>query len=199
MIKLLLLCILANPAVVRVEAVEGGGSSLGSGTCIAATDKSLIVTAWHVVRDSRGPYRINKLPATLVATDKTWDLALLVVDSRLPSARLSNTPPNIGESLTVCGFGSGSYREATGIIRQFLSPGGSEPADIVAMDAAARSGDSGGPMFDSNGMIVAVLFGSDKLGAHGSHCMRVRWFIKKLQGYDDLKQLALRDYVLYGR
>ena len=199
MIKLLLLCILSNPAVVRVEAVEGRGSSLGSGTCIAATDQSLIITAWHVVRDSRGPYRINKLPATLVATDKTWDLALLVVDSRLPSARLSNTLPKLGESLTVAGFGSGDYREATGIIRQFLSPGGPEPMDIVAMDAAARSGDSGGPLFGSDGTLVAVLFGSDKLGAHGSHCMRVRWFVEKMHGYDALKQLALRDYVLYGR
>ena len=189
----------ARPSVVRVEAVEHRMSSLGSGTCIATTNQSLIITAWHVVRDGY-EFKVNGLPAKVIATNKTWDLAVLVIDQRFSVSQLSDVAPRIGDRLTVCGFGSGDYREVTGTIQHFFSPGGREPNDIVAMDAAARSGDSGGPLFKPDGTLGAVLFGSDSLGAHGSHCLRVRWFIETIRGYDELKREALKpvEHLLYA-
>lgn len=201
----------ARPAVVRVEAQERASSSLGTGTCIATTgSQSLIVTAWHVIRDATGNitvtfpdvneiYFVNKD----TVSDKNWDTALLVIPKgNMPTIRLANKPPDVGMPLTIAGYGSGTYREATGIVKKFFSPGNNYPSDILAIDAPARSGDSGGPMFYMGGTVAAVLFGSDSLGAHGSHCVRVRQFIKtSLNAYPTLQQEALKipeDYLLYG-
>lgn len=197
-----------RPSVVHIEAQERASSSLGSGTCIATnTQHSLIITAWHVVRDATGDTLITSpnldpIKVEFTVTDKNWDLALLVAEKgTLPTSRLSNKSPDIGMPLTIAGYGSGSYREATGNVKKFFSPVGNYPADIVAIDVAARPGDSGGPMFYMDQSIAAVLFGSDSLGAHGSHCMRIRWFIQtSLNKYPDLQWEALKipeDYLLY--
>jgi len=175
------------------------GNSLGSGVAVAsANGQTLILTAQHVVQDG-GPYTVAGKAARIIATDKTWDLAALVVDDSMPTARLSNRLPKIGDILTVCGYGSNNYSENTGEIVAFFSPGGNNPNDWIAINAKARSGDSGGPLFYSDGTICAVLFGSDQTGAHGSHCLRIRKFLSEIKGYDKLLKALDREYIIYGR
>lgn len=200
-----------RPAVVRMEAHERASSSLGTGTCLATTgSQSLIISAWHVIRDANGGitvkfpnvneiYFVNKD----IVSNKDWDVALLVIPKgNMPTIRLANSIPDVGMPLIIAGYGSGMYRETTGLVKHFYSPVGNYPTDIVAIDVAARPGDSGGGMFYLDGTLAGVLFGSDSLGAHGTHCMRVRWFIQtSLNKYPDLQQEALRipeDYLLYG-
>lgn len=173
------------------------GTSLGSGVSIASIDnRTLVLTAFHVIQDG-GPCTINGKPAKIIAHDKIWDLAVIVIDETLPVSKLSNHKPEIGDQLTVCGYGSGIYAENTGKVVQFFSPGYA-PNDFIAIDAIARSGDSGGPLFYSDGEVGAILFGSDNLGAHGAHCIRVRVFLSTITGYEKLINKALgEEYILY--
>jgi len=174
------------------------GDSRGSGTAVAASGgQTLVLTAWHVVSDG-GPYTVAGKPAKLVATDKIWDLAALVVDDTMVSSRLSRQQPNYGDTLTVCGYGSEAYSENTGVVVGWGSPGPGYPADWVIINARARSGDSGGPFFYDDGTVGAVLWGSDSSGAHGTPCVRVRKFLLTVVGYDNLIKAALSfDYSIW--
>lgn len=183
-----------RPTVHRIVA----GNSMGSGVAVAThKGQTLILTANHVVKDG-GPYSISGKPAEVIATDKTWDLAALVVNESWSISTLSKRPPKLGDILTVCGFGSRNYAENTGRVVNFFSPGGSEN-DYVAMDAKARSGDSGGPLFYLDGTVAAILFGTDNLGAHGTHCIRVRKFLSTVKTHTNLIKAIDLEYNIYGR
>lgn len=179
-----------RPTVHRLQARQ----FLGSGVSVAvAKGQTLVLTANHVIKDG-GPYTVAGRKAKLIATDKTWDLAALVVDEALPTARLGTKEPQIGEFLTVCGYGTGKYKEATGKVVGFFAPA---TPDWVAIDAPARSGDSGGPLFYENGTVAAILFGSDNVGAHGTHCLRVRQFLSTIKGYEHLIKALDNSYNIW--
>ncbi len=86
-----------HPAVVRVIVAEGESMSLGSGSLVATNERlGLVVTNWHVVRDARGPITVVfpdgfRSGASILATDKDWDLAALAIWR--PQTPLSNLPP----------------------------------------------------------------------------------------------------------
>jgi S1-C subfamily serine protease len=187
---MLLVSLIPRPTVHRVQA----GPFLGSGVSVAAANgQTLVLSANHVVSDG-GPYTVAGRAATVIATDKTWDLAALVVCETLQVSQLGNREPQIGDKLTVCGYGSGEYKEATGKVVGFFAPA---TPDWVAISASARSGDSGGPLFYEDGTVGAVLFGSDNTGAHGTHCIRIREFLKSIKGYDELLKALDKDYRIY--
>ena len=101
---------------------------------------------------------------------------------------LATAPPRRGDVLTIAGYGRDSYRAISGYCNEYLSPGGNNPAELVEVDsAAARQGDSGGPIFNARGEVAGVLFGSnDSLfsGQYtlGSYCGRVRRFVAEVGG-----------------
>ena len=144
-----------------------------------------MVTNWHVVRDAKGTVSVEfpdgfRSDATVISTDATWDLAALLISRpNVAPAAIAQQAPERGDRLTIAGFGSGDYREATGQVVQYVSPGKKEPFEMVEVDVAARNGDSGGPIFNQRGQLVAVLFGSAEGCTNGSHCGRVRWFVKR--------------------
>ncbi len=193
-----LLCVLATlpatvgfakeprPAVVRVAVIEDDGTAYGSGTLVGLTEKhGLVLTNWHVVRDASGQISVKfpdgfRSAAHVLKTDEDWDLAaLLIWRPETTPASIAEEPPRDGELLTIAGFGSGPYREASGKVVQYVSPGGDHPFEIVEVSVAARSGDSGGPIFNQSGQVAGVLFGTADGHTNGSHCKRVRWFLKR--------------------
>jgi S1-C subfamily serine protease len=184
---------------VRIESIEANSTSWGSGVCVASQNDSLILTANHVIKDGH-TIRIDGVAAKVVGRDPVWDIAALLVPTKYPVSYISVTRPKIGDILTACGFGSGDYREVSGSLVKWFSPGGDHPSDILACNKSVRSGDSGGPIFDKNGTLVAILFGSDKTGVHGTCCVQIRKFIMHLDIPPELKHQALRTpYVIYGK
>ncbi len=180
--------------VVRIQSIEGNVSSWGSGTCIAP---GLVVTAWHIIRDGY-EFKVNDLPAKVVGSDKVWDLAALVTEDKFDTVNIATERPVEGDTLVVCGYGSGDYREETGKLLKYFSPSGDHPADILSMNVKSRNGDSGGPIFNTQGTLAGVLFGSDN-ATHGSCCIRVRSFIMGLKIDSLLKERALTiPYKFYG-
>jgi hypothetical protein len=178
-----------HPAVARVVAPESDGTAFGSGTLVAVTDSSgLVITNWHVVRDAVGPISVwfpdgFHSPALVLRTDKDWDLAALAIwRPRVQPVLVANAAPQLNESLTIAGYGSGSYRAVTGRCTQYVSPGGDLPFEMVELSAPARNGDSGGPIFNDRGELAGVLFGSAFGRTTGSYCGRLRWFLNATSG-----------------
>jgi hypothetical protein len=160
------------------------GAVFGSGTLVAVNRNcGLVVTNWHVVRDAAGQIFVTfpdgfRSGATVLRADREWDLAALVVwRPNAAPVTLSAEAPRPGEPLTIAGYGSGQYRAASGRCTQYVAPGTSKPFEMVELSAAARNGDSGGPIFNSRGELAGVLFGSASGRTTGSYCGRVGWFL----------------------
>ena len=79
----------------------------------------------------------------------------------------------------------------------YVSPGKGHPYEMVEVDVAARSGDSGGPILNSRGQLAGVLFGSADGSTNGSHSGRVRWFLKRV--LNGVKLRAIRKTMFPGR
>ena len=173
-----------HPAVVRVIVPEGRATSLGSGTLVAVNGRhGLVVTNWHVIRDAGDRIEVVfpdgfRSQATLLAADRDWDLAALAIwRPNVQPIPLANQAPWPGDPLTIAGYGSGRYRTATGRCVQYVSPGANLPFEMVELAAAAREGDSGGPILNQQGELAGVLFGATWGRTAGSHTVPVRRFL----------------------
>ncbi len=172
-----------RPAVCRVECGSGPSRDCGSGVLVEAREgRGVVLTAWHVVRGHRDAITIRwpdgtSGPARVLASDDAFDLAALA--TLAPAAApvpIAARPPAVGDRLTLAGYGPAPfvYREAAGHVTQFVGPTGRHPAHMVEVQAAARQGDSGGPIFNADGEVVAVLWGSSKGMTAGSHVAEIR-------------------------
>jgi len=185
----------ARAAVARIVSPDQTGVSYGSGVLVAVRGTcALVLTNWHVIRETAGPVQVVfpdgfRSAATVLATDRDWDLAALAIwRPRAEPVALAVRPPRPGEALTIAGYGRGWYRESTGPCTQYLSPGVDLPFDLVELAAPARQGDSGGPIFNQRGELAGVLFGSSFGRTTGSHCARVRWFLDR--AWPNFQELA---------
>ncbi|MGE0605782.1 MAG: serine protease [Pirellulales bacterium] len=189
-----------HPAIVRIISTEKNGLSLGSGSLVAVsgergTEKGIILTNWHVVRDGNGQVTVVfadgvRKAGRVLKMDSDWDLAAIEVDQpHVAPVELANAAPRRGERLSIAGYGPGPYRAASGRCTQFLSPGGGLPFDIVELSVAARQGDSGGPILNERGELAGVLFGATRGTTSGSHCGRVKMFLDALaEGRPELSE-----------
>lgn len=176
-----------HPAVARVIVPEAGATSYGSGTLIDVRDQfGLVITNWHVVRDAQGPVEVlfpggYRSKARALKVDSDWDLAALVVwRPPVDPVKLSATAPQPGDQLTICGYGEGIYRSATGRCTQYYAPRADFPQQMVELDVQARQGDSGGPIFNDRGELAGVLFGAGQGTTLGSFGGRVETFLATL-------------------
>jgi serine protease Do len=172
-----------RPAVCRIECGSGPSRDCGSGVLVEAHGGvPVVLTAWHVVRGHRDAIVVRwpdgtSGPARVVASSDPWDLAVLATEAPAASpVRLAARPPAVGDRLTLAGYGPTPfvYREAAGEVTQFVGPTGRHPMHMLEVRAAARQGDSGGPIFNARGEVVAVLWGSTKGLTAGSHVTEIR-------------------------
>jgi S1-C subfamily serine protease len=193
-----------HPAVARIIVPERGATAFGSGTLVDVRDEfGLVVTNWHVVRDSQGVVEV-KFPggfrshARPLKVDSDWDLAALVIwRPPVEPVRMASQPPRAGEPLTIHGYGQGQYRIATGRCTAYYAPRQNFPQEMVELDVEARQGDSGGPIFNSRGELAGVLFGAGQGTTLGSYAPRVSNFLATLAPdigqADDQSQIAVAD------
>lgn len=173
-----------HPAVARIVAPESSGTALGSGVLVDVNrTQGLVLTNWHVVRDSRSALLVQfadgfQSAGTVVRWDEAWDLAAVVIwKPAATPVTIAATPPALGERLTIAGFGRGAYREETGPCTDYLSPGTGYAKEFVELRATARQGDSGGPIFNEQRELAGVLFGQAEGRTIGSCSTRVRTFL----------------------
>ena len=162
-----------SPGVVQVESRDGnGGGGTGSGFVVSTDGR--VVTNDHVV-DGATQVRVvfgskdnsDPVPAKVVGTDPSTDLAVLRVDpSKVkgglkPLALGDSNALRVGETTIAIGspFGlSGSL--TTGVVsaldRSVQSPNGFAIDKVVQTDAAINPGNSGGPLLDARGRVIGV-------------------------------------------
>src|SRR5438132_12252139 len=149
----------------------GGGSQTqkaqGSGFVYDANGD--VVTNQHVVDGARSIsvrfWNGASYSAHVVRTDSSTDLAVIKVDA--PSSLLQplalgdSSTLQVGDGVVAIGSPFGLQESVTsGIVsalhRQMTSPSGFAIDDSIQTDAAINHGNSGGPLFDTQGDVVGV-------------------------------------------
>ena len=184
-----------HPAVARIIAPESSGVSLGSGVLVDINEsQGLVLTNWHVIRDSRSAVLVQfddgfQSAGTVIRFDEAWDLAAISIwKPKAIPVPLAERNPLPGEPLSIAGYGRGAYREQRGRCTEYLSPGSGYPKELVELQAPARQGDSGGPILNANGRLAGVLFGEGNGRTVGSCASRLRIFLASV-GSDGFEEV----------
>jgi putative serine protease PepD len=149
----------AEPSVFTIETSFG----LGSGwVAHAGPTGSELVTNFHVIAEAWSAGVVNvdvrqgdrSLKGTIARVDSNDDLAVIRVAEILPVLRTAPGRPGLAEAVMVIGspLGLGGSVSA-GVISGFRSLEGS---DYVQFSAPISPGNSGGPVVDARGRVVAV-------------------------------------------
>ena len=106
--------------------------------------------------DSASP----RFPARVIGWDKALDLALIKTEYKTDFvfSVVDNIIPNVGDTVLALGSPLGLDRTVTqGIVsnlsRRFLQIG-----DVIQIDAAVNAGNSGGPVVDTSGRLIGIVF-----------------------------------------
>jgi putative serine protease PepD len=149
----------AEPSVVTISTDEG----LGSGW-VAHSDSggSDIVTNFHVVEDAvaAGVVELDVqqfdrvMHGTVVRVDQTDDLAVVHVREHLPALAVAAARPAVASTVMAIGSPLGlSGSVSVGFVSDFRSLFGS---DYMQFSAPISPGNSGGPVVDQKGHVVAI-------------------------------------------
>jgi S1-C subfamily serine protease len=165
----------AGGSVVRVLSTACGLGIEGSGW---AVQPNLIVTNAHVIAGADDTTVTTQsgveLDASAVYYEPEDDLALLRIESKLPTLPVTSER-TVGGSAAVLGYPENGPYTVTparvGETRETLSEDsyGRGPIErtITALGGDVRSGNSGGPLLDSHGRVVGVVFAATTGGPTG--------------------------------
>jgi S1-C subfamily serine protease len=157
-----------RPAVVQVNVTASNGSGIGSGVVI---DKNgYIVTNNHVVSGAQDIkvvlYNGTKVPAQLVGTDATDDLAVIKITppaSGLTVASLGDSSKLVvGQEVLAIGNPLGITQTVTNGIVSALGrnvsegQGGAAIPNAIQTDAPINPGNSGGALVNMQGQLIGI-------------------------------------------
>ncbi len=162
--------------VVDVNTVLDFGTGKAAGTGIVLTSSGEVLTNNHVIDGSTSISVTvvstgNSYTATVVGTDPTDDVAVLQLQnaSGLATAKIGDSSTvGVGDSVTAVGNAGGTGgapSSATGTVTALdqsitaSDPNGSNPETLTGMielNADIQAGDSGGPLYASDGTIVGI-------------------------------------------
>ncbi len=171
----------ASASVVKILGTACGVGVEGSGWVAA---DGIVVTNAHVVAGQDDTQVLPQgeepgLDAQAIAFDTRNDLAVLQVDGLdAPSLPLADDPP-AGTSAAILGFPlNGPYDVRAGrlgstrrVVTSDAYGNGPVRRQIVALRGAVRSGNSGGPMVDGDGEVVATIFAATTSGPRGGYAV----------------------------
>jgi len=166
-----------GPAVVTVSGTvpgqmtpfgsTGGGTVSGSGVFIAS--EGYILTNNHVVEGTTGDLTItladgSQEKATIVGTDQYSDIAVLKTNGKVPAvATLGNSDVlKPGETVIAIGSPLGDFKNTVteGVVsatgRSIDTGNGYSIENLIQTDAAINQGNSGGPLVNLAGEVVAI-------------------------------------------
>ncbi|MGM7646385.1 MarP family serine protease [Nocardia sp. JW2] len=160
-----------QPSVLRIRGVAPSCQRAleGSGFVVAP---ERVMTNAHVVAGTtsvsvdtaRGP-----LDANVVLFDPSKDIAVLAVPGLTsPVIPLAPTPAASGESAIVLGYpGGGPYTASAARVRETLDltgptihRDGTVEREVYTVRGQVRAGNSGGPLVDTEGQVLGVVFGA---------------------------------------
>lgn len=165
----------ASQSVVRVLGTACGLGVEGSGW---VAQPGLVVTNAHVVagEDDTTVTTVDgaSLDATPVHYDPANDLALLRIDASIPTLKIA-PDPQPGTTGAVLGYPeNGPYAVAAArlgdtstVISEDSYGNGPIDRSLAFLRGTVRSGNSGGPLVDSKGQVIATVFAATTTGPRG--------------------------------
>ncbi|HMJ04583.1 MAG TPA: trypsin-like peptidase domain-containing protein [Conexibacter sp.] len=161
---------------VRAEVPQDETSPFGldqrgeaSGTGFVIDGDGHVLTNFHVVEDATevtvGFDDNRVVPATVLGTDATNDLALLRVDpddlELTPLQLGDSSTAQVGDPVLAIGNPFGLDRTlTTGVVsalqRQITAPNGFTIQHVIQTDASINPGNSGGPLLDAAGRVIGI-------------------------------------------
>jgi S1-C subfamily serine protease len=165
----------AGDSVVRVLSTACGLGIEGSGW---AVQPEIVVTNAHVIAGADDTTVTNQdgaeLDATPIYYEPKQDLALLRVGAALPPLPI-DAQRREGEDAAVLGYPeNGPYAleparvgETRATISEDSYGNGPVERTITALSGGVRSGNSGGPLVDSQGQVVGTVFAATTSGPRG--------------------------------
>jgi S1-C subfamily serine protease len=144
------------------------------GSAFFVDSSGLLVTNYHVIASevdpgyegySRMTIRLGdstspRIPARVIGWDQALDLALIKaeISPEYVFSVVDRVVPQVGDSVLAIGSPGGLEKTVTmGIVsalsRRFLPIG-----DVIQIDAAVNHGNSGGPVVDTSGRLVGIVF-----------------------------------------
>ncbi|MFN8515906.1 MAG: trypsin-like peptidase domain-containing protein [Chloroflexia bacterium] len=159
-----------SPAVVTIVSRISNGRQTGTafGTGVIIDRRGYILTNNHVVDGGR-EYNVIfsegiRVPAKLVGTDPTTDLAILQVEGDMPGTATFGDSSKLepGQPVVAIGSALGEFTNTitTGIIsglhRVLEDSTGPVLQDMIQTDAAINPGNSGGPLLNTQGQVIGI-------------------------------------------
>jgi uncharacterized membrane protein required for colicin V production len=175
----------AKGSVVRIEGTSCGLGIRGSGWVVRS---GLVATNAHVVSGQHDTRVFvpgeGRRDATIVHLDPRDDVALLRVTGLRARALPTSTGGDFPREVVLLGYPGGGDLEAApgtaGPPRTVLAPNaygrGVVPRQVVPLRGQVQKGDSGGPVIDAAGRVVAMIFGAsrDRTGGFGVPAEEIR-------------------------
>jgi S1-C subfamily serine protease len=151
----------AEEMTVRVRNTGCAGVSLGSGIAIAP---DVLITNRHVLAGA-SELEVNTwdgrdLTVTAAAVGVLGDLGVAKVNGTLPTVARFGPPPHADEVVTVVGYPLGgplTLADGTVVDRIDGTTYGVQ-GPIIRLTAEVEHGNSGGPVIDSSGRVVAIVY-----------------------------------------
>lgn len=166
----------AGQSVVKVESVACGVGVQGSGWVLR---QGLVATNAHVVAGEEETRVValngQVLPARLVYLDATNDVAYLRVQGlRVPPLDLARKPPS-DDQVVLLGYPrdgpltavAGTAGTPTNVFAPDAYGRRTRLRTVVPLRGKVQRGDSGGPVINDNGRVVAMIFAASTRGASG--------------------------------
>ena len=142
------------------EPVTPRGTTTGSG--FRVDESGAVLTNAHVVLDC-GRVTVDQHRATVIATDDSFDLALLNVEGLTGKAHavFAGSPARLNADVTVAGYPLagllGGFNITRGAVTSLKGLGGN--GIQMQISAPVQPGNSGGPVVDAAGHVVGVVVG----------------------------------------
>lgn len=137
----------------------------GHGTGFFVTGSGLVVTNNHVIEKCTKVIWVDTTDgkegtAKVVGTDKENDLALLKTTLKAPAVAIFRTPVELGpgSAISVIGYGTEKLPPIRPKLLSGTFEGPNRTGTRLQMEVAVRPGNSGGPVLDSGGHVVGVIY-----------------------------------------
>ena len=157
----------------RVERGQGFSNRI-LGSAFFVDSSGILVTNYHVISSEVDPkYRgysrmyirmgdasSPRIPARVIGWDKALDLALIKteIQTEYVFSVVDRVNPRIGDNVIAIGSPLGLEQTVTSGIVSALGRRLLQIGDVIQVDAAVNSGNSGGPVVDNQGRLVGVAY-----------------------------------------
>ncbi|ETA07025.1 MULTISPECIES: MarP family serine protease [Gordonia] len=162
----------ARPSVVKIEGVAPSCRQALEGSGFVVSPERVMTNAHVVAGTERLEVETStgaRLPAKVVLFDSDTDIAVLDVPGlRAPALRFASRPASTGDDAIALGFPeAGPFYVSPLRVRSTFNHTGDDiyrsgqvTREVYAVRGSIRQGNSGGPLLNSDGEVLGVVFGA---------------------------------------